>query len=115
MPSIDETKAEDHRCPYNNFVPCFGARCMAWQWDGPSHDRCETDNLQDTEEGQRPVGVPSTPEGDGWEADGPIFKKGYHGSSKNKLPPAHAQRWTRRRSVSLGHCARGGQDNPYGF
>lgn len=106
MPSIDETKASEHCCPYNNFSSCFGARCMAWTWDGPSHDRCETDNLQETEEGPRPLGVPAVPEGDGWEADGPSYKKGYHQSSKNKLPPATGQRWIRRRSVSHGHCSR---------
>jgi hypothetical protein len=86
---------------------------MAWAWLGPAFDVAETDNLVDTEDGQRPIGVPSSPEGDDWEADGPSFKKGYHQSTKNKLPAATAQRWRRARKVQMGFCGRVGADQRY--
>lgn len=111
MPSIFASDAPDHLCPYNDFAPCAGPRCMAWVWNGRTHDRCETDNLTETEDGPRPVGAPRTPEGEGWQMDGPAFSKGYHRSDKDKLPKATGQRWIRDLPKQTGSCSRGGQDS----
>jgi hypothetical protein len=115
MPTIFANDAGDHACPYNNFNPCLGSKCMAWTWQGPRADRCETDNLVETEEGPRPIGSPATPEGEGWEMDGPPFSKGYHRSDKDKLPKATGQRWSRPRPVVKGSCSRHSGDNEYGW
>lgn len=106
MPTIIEKDAGSYECPFNNFRPCAGAKCMAFAWDGPTHDRCETDNLVDTVEGQRPIGAPPMPDGDGWIMDGPAFSKGYHRSEKDKLPKATCQRWVRKREQVGGYCSR---------
>jgi hypothetical protein len=113
MPTINSEDAGDHACPYNRFQPCLGMKCMAWIWIGRAFDSCETDNLVDTEDGQRPLGAPPMPEGDGWEADGGPFKKGYARSSKDKLPAATGQRWTRKRKVNHGRCGRAAMDSAY--
>lgn len=110
MPTIFAKDAEDHACPYNEFRACLGPRCMAWVWEGPRADRCETDNLVETEEGLRPIGAPKTPEGDGWEMDGGTFSRGYRRSAKDKLPPATAQRRVRQRECTQGRCVRSGGD-----
>lgn len=110
MSLVDVALAETRECPFNAFAPCKGERCMAWNWFGRPFDLAETDNLVDTEEGQRPIGVPPLPDDQGgWEADGVPFKKGYHQSSKNKLPQATAQRWRRPRKVVMGYCGRTGR------
>ena len=110
MPEIFASEAHAHSCPFNDFSPCLGPQCMAFRWHGPTHDRCETDNLIETDEGPRPVGVPAIPEGDGWEMDGPSFSKGYHRSEKDKLPKATGQRWIRARDLQRGSCGRVGTD-----
>lgn len=110
MAIIFETDAGDHACPYRNFEPCLGARCMAWFWDGPAAERCETDNLQDTAEGPRPIGGPRTPDGDGWLMDGPTCSKGYHRSEKDKLPKATSQRWIKPLPRPKGGCGRVNDD-----
>jgi len=115
MPRIFEADATDHVCPFNDFKPCFGAICMAWVWFGPKHDRCETDNLQETPEGTRPVGVPPHPDGEGWEMDGGPMPKSYHRSKKEGLPPGLSQRWIRPRNVANGSCGRTAPDNDYGW
>jgi hypothetical protein len=114
MPTIFEADATDHLCPYNDFKPCFGAACMGWSWLGPQADRCETDNLVETEDGPRPVGTPPTPEGEGWVMDGEPRQKGYHQSAKLGLPKATAQRWVRERPRAQGQCARHPGDDRYG-
>lgn len=103
---VIETDAGDHECPFNDFKPCRGARCMAWQWESRPYERCETDNLAETDEGPRPVGVPNMPDGDGWVMDGAPFSKGYHRSEKDKLPKATGQRWVRPVARSSGMCGR---------
>jgi hypothetical protein len=110
MPLIDATEADARECPFDNFSPCRGPRCMAWAWFGPAFDFAETDNLVETEDGQRPIGVPPAPEGDGWEMDGASFRKGYHRSGKDKLPQATGQRWRRARKTQTGFCGRVGPD-----
>lgn len=111
MPSIFAADAGDHLCPYNEFNPCAGEKCMAWLWQGPQADHCETDNLVETEDGQRPVGAPPTPDGEGWVMDGPPHQKGYHQSAKLGLPKATAQRWTKDRPRAQGMCGRTPPDN----
>jgi hypothetical protein len=113
MPTISVADADAHDCPFAAFTPCRGARCMAWTWLGPAFDMAETDNLIDGENGQYPTGVPASPEGEGWETDGPTFKKGYHRSGKDKLPQATGQRWRRARKVQIGFCGRVGADQRY--
>lgn len=115
MPTIFERDAPEHACPYDAFSPCRGSRCMAWAWTGPTVDRCETDNLVETEEGPRPVGDPTLPEGDGWQMDGAPYAKSYHRSAKDKLPPAAGQRWVREREVLKGECARHHGDQHGGY
>lgn len=111
MPNIFAADADDHACPYRDFQPCLGVKCMAWRWNDPPFQRCETDNLQDTPDGPRPVGDPPTPEGEGWLMEGPSHQKGYHRSEKDKLPKATAQRWLREMPKVRGGCARHPGDN----
>lgn len=107
MPTINALDAGRHVCPFNSFNTCRGSVCMAWVWQGASHERCETDNLVRGEDGsERPVGAPATPEGDGWETDGPTFKKGYHQSKQLNLPLATGQRWVRELQRAIGSCGR---------
>jgi hypothetical protein len=114
MPTILEKDSADHLCPFNDFAPCFGKRCMAWVWHGRTADVCETDNLQMTEEGERPIGDAKLPPGDGWMMDGGPTLKGYHRSAKDKLPPAIQQRWVRPLEVTRGQCSRTqSQDYPW--
>lgn len=113
MPTIFASDAADHLCPYRDFVPCEGPKCMAWRWEGAAVQRCETDNLQDTPEGPRPQGSPPAPECDGWLMDGPAYKKGYHRSEKDKLPPATSQRWVKELPRAKGGCARHAGDDQY--
>lgn len=110
MPTIFAKEAGDHAWPFAAFKPCLGPICMVWAWEGPAADRCETDNLVETEDGVRPLGSPSTPAGEGWEMDGGPFPKGYHRSAKDRLPTGTGQRWVRRRQAVEGHCARGAGD-----
>lgn len=110
MPEIFEKHSFQHACPYNGFAECLGSKCMAFRWAGPTHDRCETDNLVQSEDGPRPIGSAPMPDGDGWEMDGPSFAKGYHRSEKDKLPKATAQRWIRERPLLRGSCGRVGAD-----
>lgn len=114
MPAIFAADAADHLCPYNEFRPCHGPKCMGWQWNGPTADHCETDNLIDTPEGPRPEGSPKTPDGDGWQMDGPAIQKGYHQSAKLNLPKATAQRWVKERPRAEGQCARHPGDDRVG-
>lgn len=107
--------AGNYLCPFDHFEACRGAKCMAFQWAGQTHERCETDNLIDTPEGQRPEGSPATPSGDGWLMDGPSFTKGYHRSEKDKLPKATAQRWVRPVEQVNGYCGRVGPSDRYPF
>lgn len=109
MPTVSEQDARSHTCPFHEFQPCQGSRCMAWLWDGPAFERCETDNLLETAEGIRPTGQPRSPEGLHWEADGAPFAKGYHRSQKDGLPSGSAQRWVRPRDRALGFCGRVGR------
>ena len=113
MPVIFEKDAPDHACPFRDFQPCLGAKCMAWSWYGRTEDRCETNNLVETEEGQRPVGSPKVPEGEGWQMDGPARHTGYHRSAKDKLPPALTQYWVRPLEQVRGGCNRTGHDQGY--
>jgi hypothetical protein len=106
MPSIIEERSADYACPFNEFKPCLGAKCMAFVWSGRPVDRCETDNLVETADGARPIGAPKTPDGEGWITDGEPFSKGYHRSEKDKLPKATGQRWVRRRERLMGACSR---------
>jgi len=110
MPTIDVIDADKHECPFNNFSPCRGPRCMAWLWSGAAFEGAETDNLHDTDDGLRPIGVPPAPDGEDWNAEGPPFRKGYYRSDKDKLPQATAQRWIRRRRQQRGFCSRSGAD-----
>lgn len=111
MPVIDVNESDNHYCPFRDWNPCFGERCMAWSWAGPAYDHAETNNLQDTEEGPRPIGTPPLPDDQGgWEMDGPPYNHGYHRSGKDKLPPAKAQRWRRPRANRFGFCSRCGPD-----
>lgn len=110
MGEIFDAEAHEYACPYHDFKPCMGSRCMAFRWSGPTHDRCETDNLVQTEDGLRPVGSPAAPEGEGWEMDGPSYSKGYHRSDKDKLPKATGQRWIKRRELVRGSCGRVASD-----
>ena len=103
---VHEDNAGNHACPFRNFEPCLGAKCMAFSYIGRDIDQCDTDNLGETGDGPRPIGDVKSPEGDGWEADGPAFKKSYHRSAKNGLPAATGQRWIRKRHRSNGTCAR---------
>ncbi len=111
MPVIDHEDAAEHLCPLRNFQTCYGPQCMAWQWEGQPFERCETDNLSDTPDGQRPVGDIKTPSGYGWEPDGEPFDKGYHQSAKLNLPKARAQRWIRPVPRSKGFCSQYGRDH----
>ncbi len=116
MPVIDISKAETHECPFRDWRPCRGDACMAWTWHGPAFDHAETDNVQDTADGPRPVGVPPLPdERGGWEADGAPFSRGYHRSGKDKLPAATGQRWVRPREVRMGFCGRCGPPDANGY
>ncbi len=104
MARIFEAEAGAYACPYRDFQPCLGAKCMAWIWLGRTQDVCETDNLVETEEGPRPLGEPLMPDGEGWQMDGPARPKTYHRSAKDKLPPGKAQRWVRARPLVEGCC-----------
>lgn len=107
MPTINALDASRHLCPFDGFKSCRGSVCMAWSWQGHAFERCETDNLTRQDDGtERPVGVPATPEGENWEADGPAFKKGYHQSAKLGLPVATGQRWMRQVQRAAGWCGR---------
>lgn len=114
MPTIFEKDAAEQLCPYNDFKPCFGAKCMAWSWVGPRQDHCTTDNLVETEDGPRPIGVPPAPAGEGWAMEGEPGEKGYSRSKKDGLPPAATQYWVRPRVTVRGQCARNVGDNEYG-
>jgi hypothetical protein len=107
MPTINALDASRHLCPFDGFKTCRGSVCMAWSWHGHAFERAETDNLTRIEDGsERPVGVPPMPDGDGWEADGPSFKRSYHQSNKLGLPPATGQRWMRQVTRATGFCGR---------
>ena len=114
MAKVFEKDARDHLCPYNGFAPCFGAKCMAWVWIGPDAERCTTTNLQQTPDGERPVGDPPAPNGDGWDRDGVARQTGYHRSKQDGLPPAISQGWIRRLGVFEGRCGRSSSDEYYG-
>ena len=113
MPVIHEDTAADHACPWNNFAPCQGPRCMAWARHGRAVDYQETDNLIETEEGLRPSGEAPESPGEGWERDGPEMSKGYHRSAKDDPPKARAQKWIKPRKRVEGHCARAGHGDCY--
>jgi hypothetical protein len=107
MPTIKEANAGDHWCPFNNFAPCVGAKCMAWAEVGRPYEYAETTDLVETPEGERPSGdAPTMPDGDGWKADGMERQVGYHQSAKLKLPKARSQRWERKTKVENGRCGR---------
>lgn len=114
MPTIKETDAIDHSCPWRDWKECLGERCMAWQWIGPQVERCETDNLVETAEGARPLGEPRLPIGEGWERDGAPVSKSYHRSKQDSLPLAQAQRWIRDLQPKQGCCGRTASDQSYG-
>lgn len=112
---IETENAHRHMCPYNEFKPCLGPRCMAWSHVGRPLEYTETDNLVDTPEGPRPTGELKLPEGEGWQPDGERRVKGYHQSKKLGLPPAVAQRWVRTVPVTKGRCARINEHEYYPF
>lgn len=114
MPTIEESDAAKYACPFRNFDPCAGTRCMAWQWHGPRVERARTDNLVATADGPRPGDtVPPTPDGDGWQQDGEPYLTGYANSAKLKLPRMTEQRWVRRLERTRGQCGRVGEDRGY--
>lgn len=113
MPTIKETEAFERACPYNNFNPCLGARCMAWMWSGPDADQCVTDNLVEPADGTKPIGDPPVPDGFGWIADGQTMAKSYHRRAKDGKPTGTMQHWIRQRDQALGYCARVGTRNDH--
>ena len=112
MPTIIESEAHKHVCPFRGFEPCLGARCMAWIWAGRPYQRETTTNLVNTSEGKRPDPAvePPMPEGEGWMREGQPHLAGYEGSAKLKLPKATAQLWVRPIKRASGGCSRLGAD-----
>lgn len=107
MPTIKDSDAAKHACPFNNFNHCLGALCMAWQWVGPTTERTETNNLVPTDDGPRPGDVlPPTPAGEGWTQNGEPYLSGYENSAKLKLPKMTVQRWVKHMQRTLGQCGR---------
>lgn len=93
-------------CPFRDFQPCLGPGCMAWSWVGSTRERQSTTNLVETPDGLRPHGELLPPEGDGWKPSGPPYKRGYHRSAKDGLPPALEQWWERPVERTRGRCGR---------
>lgn len=112
---VEHDEAMNKECPWNNFSPCKGDVCMAWNWMGRAFEECETDNLVETDDGKRPIGDVQTPPGEDWQAYGQPFNKSYHQSQKLKLPPATAQRWRRKVARQTGFCSRAMFDRYGGF
>jgi len=83
---------------------------MAWSFFGSEDARTRTTNLKMTDEGERPIGDPPAPEGDGWEKDGAEMSIGYHQSAKLNLPKAREQRWFKPVVRTTGFCSRAGAD-----
>ncbi|MFZ4808631.1 MAG: hypothetical protein ACOYLQ_15360 [Hyphomicrobiaceae bacterium] len=117
MPTIDAQSASNNFCPYNGFKPCYGMKCMAWVWVGPTQERAATTNLVNTPDGPRPdlERTPPMPAGDGWERHGEPRAVGYEKSSKLNLPKALEQAWVRKIKVTHGRCGRthGDECSPY--
>lgn len=110
MATIPETDHDKHSCPWNEFKPCIGSRCMAWAWHSQYPETATTNNLIDTVDGLRPgEHEPMPPDGRAdWKKSGPAYLTGYQNSNKLGLPRMAAQLWVRRDPVTHGYCSRAG-------